>query len=77
MTQPLRKQYFQEIHAEPRKNFQSRKVTIRSIRDLYQADLIDYFRLKHEHRGYGYVLVLINCFAKFVFIQKLKKKSDS
>lgn len=72
---PIRRQYIQEIHAEPRKNFPRRKVVIKDMKDLYQADLIDYSRLKTKNKNYSYVLTVINCFTKFLFVRKIKKKS--
>lgn len=72
---PIRRQYIEEIHAQPRKNFPRRKVVIKDRNDLYQADLIDYSRLKNKNKNYAYALVVINCFTKFIFVRKIKKKS--
>nr|CAI5863254.1 unnamed protein product [Callosobruchus analis] len=46
-----------------------------SLYDLYQADLMDMTKYVKENRGYKFILVVINCFSKYVWCEPLKNKS--
>lgn len=64
-----------ELLRAARRNYPRRKVILKGLNDLWQIDLIDYIKYSSENRGYKYILVAIDCFSKFVWLQPLKNKS--
>lgn len=66
-----------EIHKPARKNFKRRCVTLKGIDDLWQADLIDIQNLRQYNKGFNYILVVIDCFTKFVWTVALKSKKKN
>lgn len=71
----IKKQVVEELHKPARINFKRRRVIIKSLTDLYQADLIEMQQFSKENKGYRYILVVINCFSKFVWAFPLKTKT--
>lgn len=71
----VKRQIVEEIHKPARKNFKRRSVIIKSLTDLFQADLVEMIPYSKENKGYKYILVVINCFSKFVWAFPLKSKT--
>lgn len=67
----------EEIHKAARRNFIRRPVTLKGINDLWQADLIDIQSVAKVNKGYKYILVIIDCFSKFVWTAPVKTKTKS
>lgn len=61
-----KKEIIDELYKARRKNFPTRPYTLTGVSDLFQTDLADLTRLASENDGKRYILVLINCFTKFV-----------
>ena len=68
-------QVVKEIHKAARKNFPRRHVILRGIDDLWQADLAEFRQYSRDNKGYKYILVVIDCFSKFLFTEPLKSKT--
>lgn len=66
-----------ELFKPLRKNFQRRRVIIKNINDLFQSDLISLFPHAKLNKNYKYILLVINCFSKFIWLRKLKTKSGN
>lgn len=64
-----------EIHRSARRRFPRRKVQIRGLNDLFQADLVDLRSLARSNRGFCYILFVINAFSKYAWAEPLKTKS--
>ena len=64
-----------EIHKNVRKNFPRRRVILKDIDDLWQADLIDMQALSDVNSDYKYILVIIDCFSKYAWAFPLKQKT--
>lgn len=67
--------YAKEVHANVRKHFKRRKVLVHKIDDTWAIDL---GIMTHEKRGsatYKYILVVIDIFSKFLFVEALKSKT--
>lgn len=64
-----------EIHKNVRVNFPRRKVIMKDIDDLWQADLIDMQAVSKENNGYKYILVVIDTFSKYAWAYPLKRKT--
>lgn len=73
----VKKQVVEEIHKPARINFMRRRVIIKGLNDLFQADLVDMKEYSRENKGYKYILVVINCFSKFVWALPLKTKTGT
>ena len=64
----------EEIYRPARVNFKRRKVTLKSINDLFALDLIDIQNYSKENNGFRYILVGINGFTKKAYTEPLKNK---
>ncbi|KAJ8912460.1 hypothetical protein NQ315_002826 [Exocentrus adspersus] len=58
-----------EIHKPARRNFLWRRVQVRGLNDLIQADLVEMIPYARENSGYRYILVVINVFSKYVWAE--------
>lgn len=75
LNSEAKRQVVEEIHKPARINFKRRRVILKSLNDLIQADLVEMLPYVKENKGYKYILVVINCFSKFVWAFPLKNKS--
>ena len=50
-------------------------VLTRGVQYQYQADLVDYLKLKRDHSGYTFVLSIIDCFSRLAFTIPIKRKT--
>lgn len=71
----IRRVIAQELHKPARRNYPRRRVTLKGINDLYQADLVEMQPYAKYNKGYRYILTMINCFTKFAFAIPLKGKT--
>lgn len=69
----LRALIAEELHKNARRNFLTRRVEIKGLNDLFQADLCD--MQGFNERGYRYILTVINCFSKKAYATPLKTKA--
>ena len=69
-----------ELHSTHRriikKQFPRRKVVARFPYDLFMADLIEYKNYEYINNRYRYVLLVIDCFSRFVWTAPMKKKNQ-
>jgi len=72
-----KRQLVNEIHKPARINFKRRRVIIKSLYDLFQADLVEMIPYAKLNNGYKYILVVINCFSKYVWAFPLKTKTGT
>lgn len=64
-----------ELHRSARKNFPRRKYVMVGIDDTFQSDLIEMIPHAKQNRGYKYILVVIDTFSKFAWLEALKNKT--
>jgi hypothetical protein len=64
-----------ELHRPVRRNFPTRRVELKGVDDLYQADLVEMIPYSKVNNGYKYIMTVINCFTKFAHAVPLKTKS--
>lgn len=74
-TTDIKRQIVNELHKTARKNFKRRRILLKSLNDLYQADLVEMIPYHRENNNYKYILIVINCFSKYVWAYPLKSKS--
>ena len=69
-----------ELHSKFRrivkKQFPRRRIIARYPNEIYMADLIEYPKFKVINKGFVYILLLIDCFTKEIFIAPMKKKDQ-
>ena len=60
-----------------KRKFPRRKVIARFPFDLFMADLIEYPNRKmvYTNNGYRFILLLIDCFTKMIYVAPMKRKS--
>ena len=59
-----------------KKKFPRRKIISRYPKEIFMADLIEYPKFKVLNRGYVYILLLIDCFTKQVFVSPMLKETN-
>ena len=69
-------QLVNELHKPIRINFPRRKTIIKGLDDLWQADLAQMDRYAKENRGFKFILLVIDCFSKYVWAKPIKSKSS-
>ena len=72
MTEWLETQKSYTLHWRVRTKFRRRKVVTHRVRYQYQADLVDYSKLKRDNSGFTYVLTVIDCFSRFALALPIK-----
>lgn len=72
-----KKQIVDELFKPAIKNFKRRRTIIKGLDDLWQIDLAEFCNYASDNRGYKYILVVIDCFSKFLWTKGLKSKSMS
>lgn len=68
-------QVVRELHKPLRKKFKRRRTIVKGLHDLWQSDLAQMDLFARENNGYSYILVVIDCFSKFVWAKPLKNKT--
>lgn len=64
-----------ELHKPARKHFPRRRVIVKGLNDLFQADLIEMIPYARQNSGFKYILAVIDCFSKYAWAVPLKKKT--
>lgn len=64
-----------EIHKPARINFKRRHVIIKGLDETFQTDLVEMIPYSKFNRGYRYILVVIDTFSKYVWVEPVKTKS--
>jgi len=65
------------LHKPVRRRFQRNHVVSAGIDDLWMADLIDMVKFADMNGGYKYILLVIDTFSKYVWVQPLKTKPET
>lgn len=64
-----------EIHKPARKNYKRRRVVVKGLNDLWQADLVEMIPHAKQNKNFRYVLVVINVFSKYAWAEPIKNKT--
>lgn len=65
----------QELHKPARKNFPRRSIIIQGLNESWQADLAQMDLYAKENKNFKYILIVIDCFSKFVYARGLRTKT--
>ena len=71
----FRKNEIASLHKSRRKKFPRRRVITQYPGQIIQSDLIDMQKFSSINSGYSFMLVVIDCFSKKLWIEPLKNKS--
>lgn len=71
----IKRDVVNEIHKGIRKNFRRRKTIIKGYGDLWQMDLAEMQPYAEINNGNRYILVVIDCYSKYVWTKPLKNKT--
>jgi len=63
------------LHKPVRRRFHRNETRSPGIDAKWQADLIDFQKLKTRNRGYAYVLVCIDVLSRYAFCESVKRKT--
>ena len=63
------------LHKPIRKPKNTRYTLAFYPRDLWQIDLLDLQKYKHQNRHFRYLCVIIDCLTRYVWVRKLKDKT--
>lgn len=72
-----RKQVVNELHKAARKNFSRRRVILKGLNDLLQADLVEMIPYAKENKNYKYLLTVIDAFSKYAWAIPIKQKTGT
>jgi len=64
-----------ELHKPVRHHFTRRRVVIKGLDDLWQADLVEMIPYARNNKGYKYILMVIDTFSKYLWARPLKNKT--
>lgn len=71
----IKREIVEELHKPARVNFSRRRVIIKGLDELFQADLVEMIPYARLNRNFKYILVVIDVFSKFVWTRAIKNKS--
>jgi hypothetical protein len=69
-------QLVNELHKPIRRNFKRRSTIIKGLDDLWQADLAQMNMYSSSNKNHNFILVVIDCFSKYVWVRALKTKNS-
>ena len=70
-----REQVVKELHSPARTKFKRRRFIQRGLDDTFASDLAQLDQYARYNKGNKYILVVIDCFSKFLWTRPLKSKS--
>jgi len=66
------------VHKNVRKHYPRRRMMVKWTDDTWTMDIVDLLSLKYSNSHYGYILVLMDCFSRYLWTFPLKfKNADS
>lgn len=70
-----RQQLVNELHKPARKFFKRRRVIIKGLDDLWQADLVEMNEYSKVNNNNKYLLTVIDAFSKYAWVMPIKQKT--
>lgn len=65
------------LHRKKIRKFRRNKYILRGIDDLWQSDLADVTKFAASNGGVKYLLVIIDCFSKYLWVKTLTSKTSN
>lgn len=72
-----KRQVVNELHKPARRNFKRRRVIIKGLDELWQADLVEMGVHSSQNKNYKFLLTVIDTFSKFAWAIPIKNKTGS
>lgn len=72
-----KRQVVKELHKPTRIKFIRRRTIVKGFDDLWQSDLAEFRYYGTYNRGYKYILIVMDCYSKYLWTRPLKEKSAS
>lgn len=63
-----------ELHKPIKRNFARRRIITNHIDEIWAADLVEMQKFSKQNKGYRYLLIVIDIFSKYGWIEPLKDK---
>ena len=74
----MQQQVIEELHKPAaRRNYRRRKVIVRGLDEMWQADLMGMQPYSRENNGYKYMLTVIDVFSKYLWAVPVKQTTVS
>lgn len=67
--------YAFSVHKPARQKYPTRSIILKSPRENFCADLIDFQKFSRQNSGYNWVLVVLDGFTKELFVEPVRKKT--
>ena len=67
-------QLAEELHKSIRRKFTKRRVFVKGVDEIWAADLVEMQRFSNWNKGIKYLLMVIDVFSKFGWIEPLENK---
>ena len=74
MSDDWAQQLAEELHKPITRKFTKRRVFVKGVDEIWAADLVDMQRFSDWNKGINYLLMVIDVFSKFGWIEPLKNK---
>ena len=58
-----------------KRKYKRARIVVNSIGHIYQSDLFDVQKLSSSNNGYRYLLVVVDCFSRMIYVKPLKRKT--
>lgn len=71
----IKRDLVNELHKQARRVFNRRRVVMKGIDDLWQADLVEMGNYASHNKNYRYLLTVIDTFSKYAWAAPLKTKT--
>jgi hypothetical protein len=73
----LSEQLAYTLHRPARKIFLRNKIYVSHVNEQFQADLVDMQEYSSQNAGYKYLLTVIDCLSKYLWVFPLKNKNPT
>ena len=74
MSNDWSQQLANELHKPIRRNFKKRRVIVNHIDEIWCSDLVEMQKFSKWNKGYRYLLMVLDVFSKYGWIEPLKDK---
>lgn len=71
----IKKRIINELYKPARVNYKRRQIVIKGLNETWQSDLAEMGKYAKENGGMRFILLVIDCFSKYLWARPLKSKS--